>query len=125
MKQTSRAPENTKPGNKKNNSLLFSITGRSALFLVLELFALVLLYVSGNFQFFLDSTQKFILLVCALCSMLLVLLSTAGIIESVVLFIISKQKKYWIFFALYILCFIVTAVILVLFRVLTFISSGL
>ncbi len=110
---------------KEYTSSLFSLTQRSVIFLALMLFALVLLYVSGNFQQFLDTTQKFILILCAITAILQVLISIAGTIESFILFFISKQKRYWIYFALYLLCAVIASLCLIIFRVLTYLSDGL
>ena len=50
---------------KINRSFLFKLTGRTSLFLFLLSTFLIVLYVSGSYQDFLDSTLNFVLTSCS------------------------------------------------------------
>ena len=104
---------------------LFQLTLRSCIFLFLILLVLLLFYGAGNFQQFLDSTQHFILILSSAVSIALAMFSFALTIESVVYFIISKQKFYFIFLIIFIFITIISIALLFLLRSITFLSSGL
>ncbi|MCH5294564.1 MAG: hypothetical protein J1F14_01485 [Treponema sp.] len=111
-------------GKKLSHPLLFAITWRSTLFLAFSLVFFLLFYVSGNRQNFLDSTQNFILFVCTLFSILLSLISLAGLVESVALSLLNHKTRYLLFLAAYILCLVLSAAVTVILRVITFLSMG-
>lgn len=104
---------------------LFQLTFRSCIFLCLLLLVLLLFYGAGNFQQFLDSTQHFVLILSSAVSIALALFSFALTIESIVYFIISKQKFYLINLIVFIFITIISIAILFLLRSITFLSSGL
>ncbi|MDD7013722.1 MAG: hypothetical protein SO116_10150 [Treponema sp.] len=110
--------------NNLNTSFLFKLTWRSFLFLFLENFVLLILYLSGNFQPFMDSTQKFLLMLCSFFSIIQMLFSFAGIVESIVLYFIEKRASYWIYFGIYAGSLIFSVVIVLLIRVISFLSNG-
>jgi hypothetical protein len=73
----------------KRKTLLYQMTLRTVLFLFLFLSALILFYIIGNYQQFLDSNQKTILLLATITAILLVSFSSAGFLES--LFYLIKR----------------------------------
>ncbi|WP_407399141.1 hypothetical protein [Treponema sp.] len=106
------------------NSFFFKLNCRTSLFLGLFLVVLFSFYLSGNHQNFLDSTQLFVLFLCSVDSIGLFLFSMAGLIESVVLFIVSGKKSYWIFFAVFFLSSVVSAGTFFIVRVLSILTLG-
>ena len=97
-------------------SFLFSLTSRSVLFLFLETFVLLLLFITGNFQAFADSTQRFILLIAGVAAIALMLFSVCGIIESLVYHFLTKRRRYWSFAGIFFLavCFSTFVIIFIL-----------
>ncbi|MBQ0039910.1 MAG: hypothetical protein KBS64_05745 [Treponema sp.] len=106
-------------------SFLFKLTGRTSLFFALLLIILMTYYISGNYQNFLDSTQRFILFLCSADCIILFLFSIAGIIESVTLYFISLKRHYWIFFAIYILSTAISLAVFIAVRAVSILSLGL
>lgn len=115
-----------KPQLKKiNRSLLFKLMCRTSLFLFLMLTQSFILYITGNIQEFLDSTQTFILLVCSMLSVTIVLISIYGLVESVVLFFLHKLKRYWIYFSLFFMSALISAFIFIFSRGVIYLSKGI
>ncbi len=110
---------------KINRSFLFKLTGRTSLFLFLLSAFIMVLYVSGSYQDFLDSTLNFILVSCSLTILALFVFSAAGLIQSIVLFFISKRKSYWIYFFVYILSCTFSSLIFFLARTISILSKGI
>ncbi|HAK68140.1 MAG TPA: hypothetical protein DEO40_02045 [Treponema sp.] len=106
-------------------SFLFRLTGRASLFLVLMNIAAFLLYVFGNFQHFLDSSQQFILQLCLLNVIVLAMLCVAGLVLSVIVFLVRLKARYWFFFLCYLLCLAVCIVLFVFLYSVVFLSAGL
>lgn len=110
---------------KTDNTFLFKLTWRTSLFLFLLLAVLFLFYLSGNYQNFLDSTQLFVLFLCSIICIFLFLFSAAGILESIFLFFSTMKKRYWIYFACYVLSLILSGAFFVALRTISKISLGL
>lgn len=104
---------------------LFQLTFRSCIFLCLLLLVLLLFYGAGNFQQFLDSTQHFVLILSSAVSIALALFSFALTIESIVYFIISKQKFYLINLIVFIFITVISTALIFVLRAITFLSAGL
>ena len=110
---------------KINRSFLFKLTGRTSLFLFLLSVFLIVLYVSGSYQDFLDSTLNFILTSCSATILGLFVFSASGILQSIILFFISKRKLYWIYFSVYMLSCIFSVGFFFLARAISIISKGI
>lgn len=110
---------------KINRSFLFKLTGRTSLFLFLLSTFLIVLYVSGSYQDFLDSTLNFVLTSCSATILGLFVFSAAGILQSIILFFISKRKSYWIYFFVYILSCVFSAGFFFLARTISIIAKGI
>ncbi|MBQ5431941.1 MAG: hypothetical protein IIU30_00640 [Treponema sp.] len=82
-------------------------------------------YICGNFQVFLDSTQRFILLLCALISIALLILSLSGVLISIFQFIYNRRKRAWIFFTIYILIAVFSVIIFFISRTVSILSTGI
>ncbi len=108
----------------KKKPLLFRLTKRVTLFLFLLLLALIVVYVTGNFQKFLDSTQKLILFYAILVSIALVLFSVLSIIESLIFMIALRRIELFLYIVPFALCIIVSLVIIALAGSILFISDS-
>lgn len=110
---------------KTSKSFLFKITGRTVLFLSLMMLFLFVFYVSGTYQGFLDSTQLFVLFLCSAASLGAVLFALAGAVQSIMQFLISRKKSFWIYFFFYVLDGSVSAVIFLFVRTVSIVSKGI
>ncbi|MBP5577759.1 MAG: hypothetical protein J6X67_13495 [Treponema sp.] len=113
----------TKKAKKK--FFLFRLVWRTTLFLSAYLAAMFFFYICGNFQVFLDSTQRFILLLCALTSIALLILSLSGVLISIFQFIYNRRKRAWIFFTIYILIAVFSVIIFLISRTVSILSTGI
>ena len=75
-------------------SFLYSLISRSILFLACFLAAMLLLYFSGNFQSFRDSSLRIILFCSSLTALLLCSFSIIGMIGSLVMAFWKKSPLY-------------------------------
>ena len=115
-----------KRNRKKNNTaFLFELTKRSTLFLFLLTGSLSALYISGNYQSFLDSTQRFLLTVCSITAIMLALFCAAGIILCIIMFAVQRLWHYWAYFLLYIIIIAAVAVLFAAMRIILALSKGL
>jgi len=80
-------------------SILFKLTRRTVLFLLLFTVSLIFLYFIGNFQQFLDSTQIIVIKTMAISASALAVLSAAAIIESFIYMMIKKSR--WLYYAVH------------------------
>jgi len=109
----------------RQNSILYRLCGRCTLFTALTIFALIILYIRGGFQEFTDSTMDLILKLCSFACIMLTLISTFGLIDSIIMFVLTKKPNIWIFFTIYFLLMILSPIGVVLFRSITFLSQGI
>ena len=84
-----------------------------------------ILFISGNFQTFADSSQRFLLLITSVLAIALVLFSISGFIESLVLFFLQKRKFMIATSVLFLLCAIYAVVIIVFIRIVFWLSGGM
>ncbi len=110
---------------KKRTSILYNLTSRTVLFVFLLTFASSILFLSGNFQNFLDGTQRYLLRWCSIGCVLLVILDLACIVMSVIMFFATLSAKYWGYFFLQLLVLAFAVVIFVLMYFLAFVSTGI
>lgn len=112
---------------KKNldSSYLFNLTGRFTLFLFMETCVMLLLYLTGNFQSFSDSSQRFILLLTSVTAMTLFLFSMCGFIECIAYRIIKKENGFIMFSFIYLAGALFSFLIIFLIRVLSWLSGGM
>jgi len=110
---------------KIDSSVLFRLIGRSILFLAMMTVVLFLFYACGNFQLFLDRTQRFIMLLCSITSIILIFFCLAGMIESVALFFIHGGRRYWIYFTLCIFTALPSAAVFLFMRTVAFLADGI
>lgn len=75
-----------------SGSLLFKFTRRTILFLFLFMIFLILMYIVGNYQLFLDSTQNLIIKTTEFISIALFVLCMAGCIEAAVMGVKNTKK---------------------------------
>ena len=108
-------------------SLLFMLTRRTILFLSLLLCVLILFYVVGNYQFFLDSSQKIVLRSAAVTASTLFIISVSGIIETILCIVFLKNKRMYfiIHLVLIFIAQLLSIASLILFRIIDIVSTGL
>ena len=107
--------------------LLYHLTLRTVLFLVLFLSSVILIYGIGNYQQFLDTTQNFILSIAAAVSIVLVFFSAAGFICAVLMLFrknCTKRVRYITASVLMLLSFIYGTVFLIFTRTVSILSAG-
>lgn len=110
---------------KKNPVLLYTLCARFTHFCLFLLIALFLFYISGSYQGFLDSTQKFILTVCLPVSIILFIFSILMTAESIIFSISHHRKRYiWGIF-IYLLFSALSFISIIFIRTVTFLSSGI
>ena len=110
--------------NNSSTSIVFRITCRFVLYLFLQSGAFFMLYVSGNFQGFMDRTQNFLLILCFFNLAALFLFSAAGCIECIVLRILNNLRRYWLYFILFLFIAVLSMGLIVFISALSFISGG-
>lgn len=113
-----------KKKNKSNDLFVFRLSSRAALFLFLQTIAGFLFYISGNFQGFLDKSLRFILVWCAISSILLILFSIVGLFQCIISFFVTFKWRYWLYFLLYLLALIISPILFVSLSALNLLASG-
>lgn len=114
--------------NKKikiSRSFLFKLTCRTSIFFLLFSVSIISIYITGSYQNFLDTTQFFLLFLCSLNSVILLLFSAAGFIESLAFFFINRQKRYIVYSALFLILSILCFVFLIAFSSISIIAKGI
>lgn len=117
-----------KPGKKKQGespSFLYSLIKRSTVFLFLFLTVMLLLYFSGNFQSFQDSSLRIILFCSSLTAVMLVSFSAIGIIAGLVMAVSKKKPGYLLEMLVYLLIAAGTAAVFVSLRGLAVLTAGI
>jgi hypothetical protein len=107
--------------------LLYHLTLRTVLFLVLFLSSVLLIYGIGNYQQFLDKTQKFILSIAAAVSIMLIFFSVAGFILAFLMMCRKgcvRRGKYIAASVLMLLSVIYGTVLMVVTRAVSVLSAG-
>jgi hypothetical protein len=110
---------------KSRKQLTTRFLQRTVLFLVTFSFCLVLFFVFGNAQQFLETTQTLILRVLAGTSMLTVLLGTALVLVELLLFFFKKRGYYLVLASLAIACILTGILYVVLSRAIMLLSGGM
>lgn len=107
--------------------LLFMLTRRMILFLFLLMTGLICFYLIGNYQQFLDSSQKIILNACAITAVGEILFSLMGTVESILCLVLRKDARLYhsIHLVLIVISGLYGTAFLILFRVISIISTGL
>lgn len=110
---------------KLDSSFLYKLTGRFTLYLFLQVSVLFLLFVSGNFQSFADSSQRFLLLITSVLAIALTILSVSGFIESLVFLFLWKRKTLIVLMSLFLLSGAYSVVIIIFVRIISWLSGGM
>ncbi|MBP5156844.1 MAG: hypothetical protein K6G18_10925 [Treponema sp.] len=106
-------------------SFLYILIKRSTIFLTLFLAAMLLLYFSGNFQSFQDSSLRITLFCSSLAALMLFTFSSIGILTSLIVAIVLKKPGHLIGTLTYILLDLASATVFVTLRGLTILTSGI
>ncbi len=110
---------------KNKTSFLYTLTCRMLLFVFLTTSTVFILYLTGNFQHFLDSSQRYLLRWCSISCVFMGILSAASMLMSIIMFFVTFHPKYWIYFVLELLALAVSVAGFIIMYVLTFISAGI
>lgn len=101
--------------NKDSFLILQSLTNTfMSIFLVFNIL-LLLLYITGNFQFFMNKTQNLILNIQLLTAISMCIMAIIGFISNIVFIIINKSIKKRMLSFFYMLFCLVFGVILIIF----------
>lgn len=108
-------------------SLLFNFTRRTILFLFLFQIFAVLIFIIGNYQNFLDSTQNIIIVTAQCTSAALMFICFAGCVEAAILGIRHTEKllSYVLTFILFLVIGFSSFFSQLIFASITVFSSGL
>ena len=109
----------------KGTSFFYSLTGRATMFLLLAVFTTFILYVAGNYQEFLDSSQRFLLQWCSILTIMLALFSVSGFFLSIVMAIVSKKIIYLLYLVMYLLTLALAIALFFVMYGITYLSVGL
>lgn len=115
----------TKREKAKKSGNLFHFNCRTVVFLWLFLIALLMFYVAGSLQQFLDSTQERIVLTSFFATIVLCFFSVTGLIQCIVSIFSKRPKKYIIYTLIYIVSLAMSAAVLVFLQTLTFLAEGM
>lgn len=118
--------KNKFPVTKDFLSLLTRLTQQLIWVLFIFCILILLFYVMGNYQGFLDKNQLIILTVITISSVVMSFLSAIGIIENLVLLFISDKKPVKILSIIFLLITLIIGVLLSIFStVLQDLSKGI
>ncbi|MBR6079568.1 MAG: hypothetical protein IKP60_05340 [Treponema sp.] len=117
--------EAQKKQRKKRTMFLYTLVSRTVLFLSLLTLIVFIIYVAGNFQEFLDSTQRYLLRFCSISCVLQGIFCMFGIVLSIVMFIVSLNPKYWLYFFIDIVLLVLAVVAFVVAYAMAFLSAGI
>jgi hypothetical protein len=113
---------------KVKQPLLYRILGRTVLFLTFFLTSLLLLYVMGNYQNFIDENQNLILSAATITAFLLVFFSASGLFVSTIFFIRKHTvcyRRYVIVFIWMSFAFVYGFIFMFLTHIINFLSQGI
>ncbi len=111
--------------NSRNTSFFYLLTGRAAMFLTLAVLSTFGLYIAGNYQGFLDSSQRFLLQWCSILTIILALFSVSGLFLSVVMAIVYKKLRYLLYFLMYLVALVLAVGLFLVMYGITYLSVGL
>ncbi|MBR4825380.1 MAG: hypothetical protein IKZ86_11325 [Spirochaetaceae bacterium] len=109
---------------KQKKFVLVRLLQRLNVCLFLYLFVLAFVYILGNLQNFLDSSQILILQIISFTSILLILLSICAIVLSVGFAVYQKTSIYFGHFIFNLISCLIAAVFLILSASINFLASG-
>ncbi|MBQ3686876.1 MAG: hypothetical protein II932_03500 [Treponema sp.] len=117
------------PSRKKKQEagtdIFSSLIKRFTIFLLLFLAVMLLLYFSGNFQAFLDSSLRIILFSSSLLSLLLISFSAVGFVSSLVLLAGRRQAGYAAALLFYLLTAAAGTAVFIALRGLAVLTAGI
>ena len=114
-----------KKTKEESSSFLYSLIKRFTIFLFLFLSVMLLLYFSGNFQSFLDSSLRIILFSSSLISLMLVSFSAIGFLASIMMILGKRRAGYAIDLLVFLLMAASSAAIFIALRGLTVLTAGI
>ncbi len=109
---------------KKRTPVLLRLNRRAVIFLGLQTIALILYYVSGNIQYFLESNIKVILWGMTVSSIALALFCAAGVGESIFYALSWKEPRFFFKLIPYGIIFLVSLAFAIFSRTVDLLSLG-
>jgi len=109
---------------KSRKQLTIRFLHRTVLFLVSFSTGLVLFFIFGNIQEFLDSTQSLILAVFSATTLIAFMLSTVLIVIELILLLVKKRKLYISLLSVSFLCLIYSLILTILSHTIIILSHG-
>jgi hypothetical protein len=109
---------------KSRKQLTIRFLHRTVLFLVSFSTGLVLFFIFGNLQEFLDSTQSLILSVLSASTLITLILSLVLIITEIILFFVKKWKLYISMLSVSFFCLIYSSILAILSHTILILSRG-
>jgi hypothetical protein len=113
---------------KERRPLLYRILCRTVLFLTFFLSSLLLFYVMGNYQLFVDENQNLILTIATVTAFQLVLFSASGLIVSIIFLFrktIIRRRLYVLDSVLMAAALVYGVVFMFITRIIDFLSAGI
>lgn len=110
---------------RTESSTFFHVTCRSTAFLWLFLISLIVFYITGSFQQFLDSTYSIILSISFFTSIIICIISFAGLVQAFIYLFLIQRKKYVAYIFLYLASIFTSGIIILLLQTFDFITSGI
>ena len=113
---------------KENQPLLYRILVRTVLFFTLFLSSLLFFYTLGNYQEFIDKNQNLILSIATITAIILIFVSSAGLIVSVLLFFrkrAPRSGRYLVSFFWMVSAFFYGFAFMFITRIINFLSKGI
>ncbi|MBP5451405.1 MAG: hypothetical protein J6Y16_04125 [Treponema sp.] len=95
------------------------------MFLLLAVFTTFILYIAGNYQGFLDSSQRFLLQWCSILTIMLALFSASGFFLSIMMAIVSKKIIYLLYLVMYLLALALAVALFLVMYGIIYLSVGL
>ncbi len=111
--------------NDYQKPLTVRLIERFSLYFFLLLAVALTLFLAGNYQKFLDTTQRNILYFGIFQAASLFVFCIAGLFSSIIMLIKSRQKRYILQFIFYIVGLIIAPVIMIVIHIFSFIEGGI
>ena len=110
---------------RKRTFLLYNLVSRAVLCIFIFSLAVFTAYLTGNFQNFLDSTQRYLLRLSSISCVLQSIFCLFALVLSLIMFFVTFNPKYWIYFFIDLILLVLAVAGFVLMYAIAFLSSGI
>lgn len=111
-------------GLPKSLPMFLRLTRRAVVFFFCMLVSLIVLFVVGNFQHFVDSNQRLLLFFCTIDAIMLLFFSAFAFVESIVCIFIEGRIRYAFYALFFLIPFVFALIFALLSRSLLLLSEG-